>query len=193
VLTARPGSFRSSRTCSRSTFIISLSFSLYKYLSFALSLSKDEMVASTKIKRSLVGGLWDRLAGYFYKLPSEQNSYTITPVSIPLRDSTSLAGDLYEPILPSGSRPVGTVLHFTPYGRTLLASTGLRPLAPRGYQVLNVSARVSWGYKGSEPPGRIPFKTSTILRNGCANRTGTQIPLQRWAPRSSPSTHGHSC
>jgi uncharacterized protein len=104
--------------------------------------------------RSLAGTVWDRLWGYFYKLPTEQNSYATTPISVPLSDGISLAADLYQPILPTGSSPVGTVFHFTPYGRNFMASTVtlLRPLAARGYQVLNVSARSGWGSKGAVPP-----------------------------------------
>lgn len=112
------------------------------------------MALLKRMGRSLAGAIWDRLWGYFYKLPPEQNSYAITPVSVSLRDGISLAADLYQPILPTGSRPIGTVFHFAPYGRNFIASTVslLRPLGARGYQVLNVSARAGWGSKGTVSP-----------------------------------------
>lgn len=108
----------------------------------------------TWVKRSLEGTFWDRLWGYYYTLPSEQNNYAMTPLSIPLSDGFLLAADLYQPVLPSDSQPTGTVFHFTPYGRNIMASTValVRPLAARGYQVLNISARSGWGSKEAIPP-----------------------------------------
>ena len=86
-------------------------------------------------------------------LGPEDNSYTIQEVKIPMRDGIKLIADLYEPILPEGQKPVGTILIQCCYGRGMkITFFNARAFAARGYQALFVSTRGTAGSEGTFEP-----------------------------------------
>ncbi|KAM5355065.1 hypothetical protein ACJ41O_001711 [Fusarium nematophilum] len=88
----------------------------------------------------------DRLTGWLVGLPPERCSYSREAVTIPLPDGTKLAADLYKPV---GIAALGTILVQCPYGRSIFMSSGnARIFTPRGYQVLLVSCRGTFGSTG---------------------------------------------
>jgi putative CocE/NonD family hydrolase len=96
---------------------------------------------------SLLDVLVDRLLG----LPGRPTGYTVEGVRIPTRDGVELAADLYRPT----TRPAGTLLVRGPYGRGVPHSlTQARAFARRGYQVLFVSSRGTFGSGGEFDPMR---------------------------------------
>ncbi|KAH7139664.1 galactose-binding domain-like protein [Dactylonectria estremocensis] len=96
--------------------------------------------------RGIVSALIDRSLGWLYGLPPERCGYSAEAVTIPLKDGTILAADIYKPI---GIDPLGTILVQCPYGRGLFPSLGnARIFTPRGYQVLLVSCRGTFGSTG---------------------------------------------
>ncbi|PNY23389.1 Uncharacterized protein TCAP_06664 [Tolypocladium capitatum] len=105
------------------------------------------------ILRSYASAALDRLAGWFFALPPERSAYTLRPLTIPLPDGVSLAADLYWPdgALP---QPLGLVLVQGCYGRAAPFSFTVRVLAARGYAVLFVSTRGTFGSGGGLDPGR---------------------------------------
>ncbi|TPX18960.1 uncharacterized protein E0L32_011353 [Thyridium curvatum] len=106
-------------------------------------------------RRSKARGLVDRLGGWYLGLRPESGSYTVEAVKIPLRDGISLAGDVYTPCLDRGREACGTILVHGPYGRTLLtAITDASLLAARGYRVVLVSCRGTFGSGGTFDPAR---------------------------------------
>ncbi|KAH8783128.1 galactose-binding domain-like protein [Diaporthe sp. PMI_573] len=111
------------------------------------------------IQRGYCGALFDRLTSWLEGLPTETCSYTITPVKIPLtdEDDVQLAADLYTPLLKNNEAPKGTILMQCPYGRRLLALSA-RSFAPRGYIVLFVSVRGTFGSGGEFDPARIELQ-----------------------------------
>jgi hypothetical protein len=72
------------------------------------------MAVLNAVERKIPEAIWDRTWGKFYGIPKEENNFTVAPVSIPVSGGVFLSGDLYQPILPPGSQPVGTVYHLTP-------------------------------------------------------------------------------
>jgi uncharacterized protein len=106
-------------------------------------------------KRTYVRGFVDSLLGWLVGLPSECNTYATSEIKIPLDDEIQLAASLYQPVLPEDSRPKGLILLYGPYGRGALGNimqTGM--FAARGYLVLHVSCRGTFGSTGSFDPGR---------------------------------------
>jgi uncharacterized protein len=102
-------------------------------------------------KRPNPGGrVLDRLMTRVCDLPPATTGYTITrAVRIPVRDGVELAADLYQPT----ATPSGTILVRGPYGRSLLlALTMARIFADRGYNVLFVSSRGTFGSGGEFQP-----------------------------------------
>ncbi|KAI3397691.1 hypothetical protein diail_10460 [Diaporthe ilicicola] len=108
------------------------------------------------VQRGYVGALFDRFMSWREGLPPETCSYTTTPVKIPLEaeEAVELAADLYMPVLKNNETPAGTILVQCPYGRGLL-SLSARAFAPRGYIVLFVSTRGTFGSGGELDPARI--------------------------------------
>lgn len=108
------------------------------------------------VQRGYGGALFDRLMSWMEGLPAETNTYTITPVKIPLKgeEDVHLAADLYIPVLKNNEAPAGTILMQCPYGRGLLALQA-RFYAPRGYIVLFVSSRGTFGSGGELDAGRM--------------------------------------
>lgn len=113
-------------------------------------------MAARPVKRGFGGVLLDRLTSWLQGLPAETCSYTITPVKIPLRgeEDVELAADLYRPVLRDNETPAGTLLVQCPYGRGLLAMS-VRSFAARGYIVLLVSGRGTFGSGGDFDAGRV--------------------------------------
>ncbi|KAF5684971.1 hydrolase [Fusarium denticulatum] len=97
--------------------------------------------------RKFLGKAFDRLIGKQLCLPPETCNYATQVVTIPLPDVPTLAATLYQPL---GQSPLGTVLVRGPYGRGLMIATGsARVFASRGYQVLFVSSRGTFGSTGT--------------------------------------------
>ncbi|KAK7421440.1 hypothetical protein QQX98_002138 [Neonectria punicea] len=108
-------------------------------------------MASQAVARGFAGAFIDRFAAWYFQLPAETCSYTSKSISIPLDNGVNLAADLYQPLSP----PLGTLLVFSPYGRGLAFSvTTARIFASRGYQVLLVSTRGTFGSSGTFDPAR---------------------------------------
>jgi putative CocE/NonD family hydrolase len=95
------------------------------------------------------GRLVDRLAGWVLGLGPPTTAYALARgLRVPMRDGVTLAADLYRP-----ASPVGTVLVRGPYGRGLSQSLlSARIFAARGYQVLFVSSRGTFGSGGVFTP-----------------------------------------
>ncbi|KAF2679639.1 CocE/NonD hydrolase [Lentithecium fluviatile CBS 122367] len=102
--------------------------------------------------RGFFGSLFDRGIGWMYSLPGEKCNYKAVPYRIPVSSDLSrieLAATLYAPLLTNGTKPEGTILVRCPYGRGLPISIGFaRLFASRGYQVLFVSCRGTFGSGG---------------------------------------------
>lgn len=97
-------------------------------------------------------GLWayavDHFFAWFNGYPPERCSYTVTPLRIPISaklERMEFAADLYQP---QRFKPLGTILMLSPYGRGFPIAIGARLLAARGYQVLYVSCRGTFGSGG---------------------------------------------
>lgn len=92
----------------------------------------------------------DRIATRLWKLPPPTTGYTVEhDVRVPLRDGVTLAADLYRP----AGAAAGTVLVRGPYARGLpLDLLFARVFAARGYTVLFVSSRGTFGSGGDLDP-----------------------------------------
>lgn len=116
------------------------------------------MASQQQHKRGFIGGLLDRLVARGAGLPPELTTYTIQPVTIPLEgEGINLQADLYQPVLLQGKneKPAGTLLVLCPYGRRPPLTLSLaRVWAARGYNVLFVSVRGTYGSDGDQDPGR---------------------------------------
>jgi putative CocE/NonD family hydrolase len=102
-------------------------------------------------KRPSAGGrALDHLATRLFGLPPATTGYTVARgIGVPTRDGIQLAADLYQP---SGTA-VGTLLVRGPYGRTMLQALPMaRVFAARGYNVLYVSSRGTFGSGGEFVP-----------------------------------------
>ncbi|KAH7177100.1 X-Pro dipeptidyl-peptidase-domain-containing protein [Dactylonectria macrodidyma] len=100
-------------------------------------------------KRGFQAAMLDRLMAHHFKLPAEVQTYTIDRTAqIPLRDEVKLLADVYHPSCANKSTPAGTLLVYGPYGRGLMTAYLARCLAPRGYQVLVVCCRGTFGSGG---------------------------------------------
>lgn len=113
-------------------------------------------MTARSVQRGYGGALFDRFTSWLEGLPTETCSYTKTPVKIPLKgeEDVQLSADLYHPVLKNNEAPAGTILMQCPYGRGLLAFQA-RAYASRGYIVLFVSARGTFGSGGKFDAGRV--------------------------------------
>lgn len=108
-------------------------------------------------ERGYLVALIDRLFAWKSGLTPECSSYTTHEVEIPLEgeENIKLAATVYLAVPNARSQVRGTILVQTPYGRraplTLLCS---RMWAARGYHVLFVSTRGSFGSGGELDPAR---------------------------------------
>ena len=83
------------------------------------------------------------------RLPGPTSRYTVSRVSIPMRDGVELIADHYAP----AGEPVGTLLLRGPYGRGFPFGLMYGALyAARGYQVLMQSVRGTFGSGGTFTP-----------------------------------------
>jgi putative CocE/NonD family hydrolase len=103
-------------------------------------------------RRSWSGRAVDGLAGRVLGLPPARTGYAVTRgLRVPMRDGVTLAADLYSPT----SHAQGTLLVRGPYGRGMPSSLLLaRIFAARGYAVLFVSSRGTFGSAGVFDPMR---------------------------------------
>lgn len=92
----------------------------------------------------------DLAATRMLKLPPATSTYRVVrSVKVPMRDGVSLAADLYQ----VRGQAAGTILVRSPYGRSLpLAVPLARVFAARGYHVLFVSSRGTFGSEGQFVP-----------------------------------------
>ncbi|KAL3293804.1 hydrolase [Colletotrichum asianum] len=105
------------------------------------------MAAQAPAPRPLWATVFDRAVGWSLSLPSETCSYTFESVKIPISNGIVLAADLYRP---DGQDAAGTVLVRGPYGRGIFFGMLMaRIWASRGYQVLFVSSRGTYGSTGA--------------------------------------------
>lgn len=98
--------------------------------------------------RGFLGGVFDRLLSWTLGFPPERCNFTTQALRIPISNGLSrieLAADLYKPLRPNGVKPLGTVLVRSPYGRGGPIGITVRAYAARGYQVLFVSSRGTFG------------------------------------------------
>ncbi|KAH7231967.1 X-Pro dipeptidyl-peptidase-domain-containing protein [Fusarium solani] len=96
--------------------------------------------------RGIINTVLDSSIGWLLGLPSERCGYTTETASIPMKDGAILAADLYKP---AGMEPLGTILAQCSYGRGIFMAAGnARIFAPRGYQILLVSCRGTFGSTG---------------------------------------------
>ncbi|KAH3944566.1 hypothetical protein HBI56_171650 [Parastagonospora nodorum] len=98
--------------------------------------------------RGILGQAIEPLLSWFLGLPAERCNFTTQALSIPISDGLSrieLRADLFRPLL---DKPLGTVLVRSPYGRGIPIAVPPRQLAARGYQVLMVSCRGTFGSAG---------------------------------------------
>jgi putative CocE/NonD family hydrolase len=97
----------------------------------------------------------DRMVSWLLGFPPERCNYTIRGVRIPVSDGLQrieLSANLLQPLLKDGSKPLGTDLFRSPYGRGLIIGLTTRAYAARGYQVLIVSSRGTFGSGGEFDP-----------------------------------------
>jgi uncharacterized protein len=97
------------------------------------------------LPRRFAGGALGRML----RLPGPTSRYTVSRVSIPMRDGVELIADHYVP----AGEPVGTLLLRGPYGRGFPFSLMFGSLyAARGYRVLIQSVRGTFGSGGTFTP-----------------------------------------
>ncbi|KAL7917145.1 X-Pro dipeptidyl-peptidase domain-containing protein [Trichoderma austrokoningii] len=108
-----------------------------------------------KSNRGYIVAALDRFFGWKLGLPSERSSWNVSPVHIPMRDGIKLRGDLYRPMgLNEDASSSRMVVGFTPYGRGFLMALPMAHIyAARGYSVLLVSLRGTFGSEGKFTPG----------------------------------------
>ncbi|KAJ8113728.1 hypothetical protein OPT61_g4204 [Boeremia exigua] len=152
-------------------------------------------------RRGLLTYLIDRIFLWLLGFPPERCTYTTQSLRIPLSngiDRIELAADLFRPTLPSSKRPLGTLLLISPYGRGFPIRLVSDAFAARGYQVLMVSSRGTFGSAGSFYPfrdevedgkrivewmRRQPWYTGTFATIGGSYLSFTQWGLMMSAPR----------
>ncbi|CZT16398.1 uncharacterized protein RCC_02241 [Ramularia collo-cygni] len=115
-------------------------------------------MASSSLRRQPRGffrGVSDRFFSWIFGFPPERCNFTTLPLRIPISNGLSrieLAADLYQPLRPDGVKPLGTILIRSPYGRGIPIVIPARAYAARGYQVLFVSSRGTFGSGGEFDP-----------------------------------------
>ncbi|KAF2849960.1 hydrolase CocE/NonD family protein [Plenodomus tracheiphilus IPT5] len=151
-------------------------------------------------KRTIIGTLLDRLIARQLSFPPETNSYTTTLVQIPIHNDLSqihLAADLYQPITPGNTKPKGTILIRSPYGRGFLfVVISARPYVARGYNVLFVSCRGTFGSGGGFDPWRneeedghavVQWMRGQLWYTGSfATLSGSYLGFMQWALLKNP-------
>jgi hypothetical protein len=108
--------------------------------------------------RGVVTYFVERVVFWFLGYPPERCNYTTRSVRIPVSiglQRTELAGNLLQPILPGDAGPIDAILQTSPYGCGFMTGLIPRTFAARGYQVLLVSSRGTFGSGGEFDPFRI--------------------------------------
>ncbi|KAF9876686.1 hypothetical protein CkaCkLH20_06094 [Colletotrichum karsti] len=104
------------------------------------------MAGPAPVARPLWATVLERVVGWALGLPPETCGYTTQELKIHLPDGAILIADFFRP---NGKDVKGTVLVRGPYGRGFLFSLIMaRIYAARGYQVLFVSCRGTFGSTG---------------------------------------------
>ena len=131
--------------CRTSQFLGQSTFNIFSLAPF---------MAGVPVPRGFGNALIDRFVGWRGGLRPETCSYTVTPVKIPLEgeEDIQLAADLYRPVTKGNEPAAGTILVQCPYGRRLPLSLSVRMYPPRGYNVLFVSTRGTFGSGGTVNP-----------------------------------------
>lgn len=115
-------------------------------------------MAQNPTQRGYFDAFLDRLGAWHRGLSPERTSYTTQEVRIPLENEEhiQLAATVYQPFTHKQHVPAaGTILVQSPYGRRpLLSLMGARLWAARGYTVLMVSVRGTFGSDGEMDPLR---------------------------------------
>jgi putative CocE/NonD family hydrolase len=109
------------------------------------------------LPRGLFSRLLDRLLAWLIGLPPERCNFTTQALRIPVSDGLlriELAADLLRPSATDITKPLGTILVRSPYGRGIAIAFTPRAYAARGYQVLVVSSRGTFGSGGEFDPFR---------------------------------------
>jgi putative CocE/NonD family hydrolase len=109
------------------------------------------------LPRGLLSRLLDRFLAWLIGFPSERCNFTTQALRIPISDGLlriELAADLLQPLVNNFTKPLGTLLFRSPYGRGLPIAIIARAYAARGYQVLVVSSRGTFGSGGEFDPFR---------------------------------------
>jgi predicted acyl esterase len=109
------------------------------------------------VPRGVFSRLPDRMLAWLIGFPPERCNYTTQSLRIPISDGLlriELAADLLQPSLNGTLKPLGTILFSSPYGRGLPIAITPRAYAARGYQVLVVSSRGTFGSGGEFDPFR---------------------------------------
>jgi putative CocE/NonD family hydrolase len=151
------------------------------------------------IPRGIFGQLLDRIVSWLVGFPSERCSYTTLALRIPISDGLSrieLCANLLQPLLPNSTKPLGTVLVRSPYGRTFPIAATARAYAARGYQVLIVSCRGTFGSGGDFDPFRTEEQDGQTVVEWMRNQTwytgtfatvgGSYLGYVQWALLSNP-------
>ncbi|KAJ5226081.1 hypothetical protein N7468_007306 [Penicillium chermesinum] len=112
-------------------------------------------MAEEPTPRGFLSAGLDYLGSRFLNLPPEKCGYTTQAVRVPMRDGVELAADLYLPQLPEGQDAAGLIMVQCCYGRDAgIAFVNARVFAARGFKVLFVSTRGTYGSGGEFWPGR---------------------------------------
>lgn len=109
------------------------------------------------MQRGFLDGFLDRLASWIVGLEAETSAYDVSQnIEIPMRDSVHLAATLYRPHTePNIAEPAPMLLVQGCYGRGVAMSIlNARLYAARGYIVLFVSSRGTFGSGGQFVPGQ---------------------------------------
>jgi putative CocE/NonD family hydrolase len=150
--------------------------------------------SSQPMARGLLTRYFDRIISWLLGFQPERCDYTTQGVRIPISEGLlriELLADLLQPVFNDGAKPLGTVLFRCPYGRGLPMGMSPRAYAARGYQVLVVSSRGTFGSGGEFDPFRTevqdgkavvewmrkqPWYTGTFATSG-----GSYLGFVQWA------------
>lgn len=113
-------------------------------------------MTNVPVPRGYGTAFFDRFIGWRNGLRPETCSYTVTPVKIPLEgeEDVQLAADLYRPVTKGNEPAAGTILVQCPYGRRFPMTLSVRIFPGRGYNVLLVSTRGTFGSGGKIDPAK---------------------------------------
>jgi putative CocE/NonD family hydrolase len=151
------------------------------------------------VPRGILGRLFDRILSWLVGFPSERCSHTTLALRIPISHGQSrieLCANLLQPLLPGSAKPLGTILIRSPYGRGFPMSAQARAYAARGYQVLVVSCRGTFGSGGDFDPFRTEVQDGQAVVEWMRNQTwytgtfatvgGSYLGYVQWALLTDP-------